>query len=90
MLRRAWAMEIVLVLAAGPMHFNEIKRRLDVPASTLSTRLDDLEGAGLVRRSAAGGPPAPVHYELTNRGSALAEPLGAIDALADGEQPTPR
>lgn len=89
-LRRAWAIEAVVVLAEGPLHFNEIKRRLDgVPASTLSTRLDDLIRAGLLHRSASDGRPGLVHYEPMERGDELAGPLRTTEAMGDGERPTP-
>lgn len=83
-LTRAWAAKIVLTLAGEPAHFNALRRALDgVPASTLSTRLGELDRDGLVRRTASGGRPERVHYELTRRGAALAEQLGVLVELDD-------
>jgi DNA-binding HxlR family transcriptional regulator len=76
---RRWAGAILFALAEGPLRFAEIKD--SVPGMSdrlLSTRLKELEGAGLVRREVDSGPRLKVSYELTRKGDSLKPVLGAM------------
>ncbi|ADJ14190.1 winged helix-turn-helix transcriptional regulator [Halalkalicoccus jeotgali] len=76
-----WTRRIVAHLAGGETRFNEIKRALGVPTSTLSARLKRLESSDIVFREVEESTPPAVHYGLTNRGERLAELLAEIDRL---------
>ncbi len=77
---RRWTGAILYALAGeGPLHFAEIKDF--VPGMSdrlLSTRLKELEGAGLVRREVQAGPRVRVSYELTSKGESLKPVMGAM------------
>lgn len=60
------------------VRFNELKRALDVTATTLSRRLDDLMVAGLVHREVYAEVPARVEYGLTSLGQSLGPVLCSI------------
>ena len=60
------------------VRFNELKRALDVTATTLSRRLDDLMSAGLVHREVYAEVPARVEYDLTSLGHSLGPVLCSI------------
>lgn len=85
-LSAAWAGEVLLCLHDGPRHFNALRRALDdLPASTLSARLAELEAAELVVRSECGDRPARVVYALAARGETVAATLRKLDELGDRE-----
>ena len=60
------------------VRFNELKRALDVTATTLSRRLDDLMLGGLVHREVYAEVPARVEYDLTSLGHSLGPVLCSI------------
>ena len=70
-----WAIPIVREMMLGPRRFGEIRAELPgLSAKTLSERLENLEGTGIVRRETL-SPPASVQvYRLTEWGLAL-EPV---------------
>jgi DNA-binding HxlR family transcriptional regulator len=75
-----WALLIVRDLLVGPKRFGELARGLPkCPSNILTTRLKELEEAGIVRRHAraleSGG---GVAYELTDEGRALDETVVAL------------
>jgi len=53
------------------IRFNELKRALNITATTLSRRLEDLGLQGLVHREVYAEVPARVEYTLTERGLTL-------------------
>ena len=53
------------------IRFNELKRALNITATTLSRRLEDLGLQGLVQREVYAEVPARVEYTLTERGLTL-------------------
>ena len=55
----------------NPGRFNEIKRELDLTATILSRRLNELVDHGLVIRSVYAEVPARVEYELSEVGREL-------------------
>ena len=68
-----WSMYVIHVLAnAGPLRFNEIRRRVDgVSQRMLTVTLRGLERDGLVRRAMYPEVPPRVEYALTPLGSTL-------------------
>ena len=60
------------------VRFNELKRALDVTATTLSRRLDDLMLGGLVHREVYAEVPSRVEYDLTTLGHSLGPVLCSI------------
>lgn len=80
LLGRKYALEVVCIVANhGTARFGEIEDHLpDASSTTLSSRLDELESAGLLDRERFEEIPPRVEYELTSAGSELAmrmEPL---------------
>jgi len=68
-----WSMYVIHVLAdAGPLRFNEIRRRVDgVSQRMLTVTLRGLERDGLVRRAMYPEVPPRVEYALTPLGGTL-------------------
>jgi DNA-binding HxlR family transcriptional regulator len=68
-----WSMYVIHVLAdAGPLRFNEIRRRVDgVSQRMLTVTLRGLERDGLVQRAMYPEVPPRVEYALTPLGSTL-------------------
>lgn len=70
-----WSIEVCFLLRMhGIMRFNEIKGWCKgIGARTLSQRLKDLEGHGLVRREVYPEVPVRVEYSLTSRGERMGD-----------------
>jgi DNA-binding HxlR family transcriptional regulator len=78
-LARPWSGLILGLLGQGGLRFSEIEERAHgVGAKTLSARLKELEGRGLVVRSVDTGPPIRVRYALSARGRAFEQVAEAI------------
>jgi DNA-binding HxlR family transcriptional regulator len=76
---RRWAGAILYALTRGPLRFAQLKQA--VPGMSdrlLSTRLKELESAGLVRREVEPGKPVRVSYELTRKGASLEPVIGSL------------
>ena len=74
-----WTLHILGELMEGRRRFNELSRALgSVSSRTLSARLRALEAEGLVTREIKHTIPPWVEYELTDRGRALNQVIGAI------------
>ena len=74
-----WSMLIVMILAAGPKRFNELKREIDgISQRMLTLTLRGLERDGLVDRTVEPTVPPRVTYELTQLGVSLREPVKAL------------
>jgi len=73
-LQRKWALDIIYVLLIqGQLHFNEIRRVLEgISSRTLTDRLSELEGRGIVVRTVHRDKPVKVMYSLTDFGRGLA------------------
>ena len=89
-----WALMIVRDLLVGPKRFSDLHAGLPkIPTNVLTTRLKQLEAAGVAERRALPRPPGGVAYELTSRGRALEDAVveigrwGAklLDVPRDGE-----
>lgn len=75
----AWSSLVILILAAGPMRFNALKREIgDVSQRMLAVTLRQLERDGLVSRTVYPTKPPKVEYALTDLGHSL---KGRIDGL---------
>jgi len=78
----AWAPNVIWSLRAGPRRFSEL--RSDIPpisAKVLSTRLQELEARGVIRRHVRRTSPPSTEYELTDLGGELIPALEAIVAV---------
>jgi DNA-binding HxlR family transcriptional regulator len=74
-----WAVLILILLAAGPLRFNELRRRIDgISQKMLSQTLKSLERDGLVSRRVFATVPVTVEYSITPLGLTL---HAAVDAL---------
>ena len=76
---RRWAGAILYSLTDGPLRFAELKEA--VPGMSdrlLSTRLKELEKAGLVTREVQPGARVHVSYELTPKGHSLEPAMGTL------------
>jgi DNA-binding HxlR family transcriptional regulator len=70
-----WGMLVIRDLVLGPKRFTDLQHGLPrIPASILSSRLNELERAGVVRRRVLPQLDAGVVYELTEYGGEL-EPI---------------
>lgn len=78
-----WTLQIISVLADGPIHFNALKRQLGIPGSTLSARLDTLCEQSIVSRSVENTSPPTVEYSLTPKGNEIAT---VVDRLIEIER----
>lgn len=76
-LGKTYAMGVVAQVGeAGPIRYSEIKDRLDITTdAAVSTRLDQLQEAGLLDRRSYNQVPPRVEYSLTPAGQELAEHL---------------
>jgi len=75
LLGRKYVMDLVCIIGMHErMRFGEIESHLpDASTSTLSTRLDELDGAGVVHREQYDEIPPRVEYELTDEGAELCD-----------------
>jgi DNA-binding HxlR family transcriptional regulator len=78
-----WSVLIVMILAAGPRRFNELKRQIDgISQRMLTLTLRGLERDGLVSRTVEASVPPRVTYALTELGESLREPVEALGSWA--------
>lgn len=73
LLGKAHAMAILsaFAFADGSLRFSQLEAELDVPPNTLSARLSDLTGAGLLHREAYDEVPPRVEYTPTPKAESL-------------------
>lgn len=83
LLGRKYALDVVCVVANhGTARFGDVEAHLpDASSTTLSSRLDELEAAGLLDRDRYDEIPPRVEYELTDDGTELAERLRPLAAF---------
>src|SRR6476659_2461892 len=83
-----WSMMIVMMLAAGPMRFSELRRAVDgISQRMLTLTLRGLERDGLVKRTMFPTIPPRVDYELTTLGRTLLAPTMALAAWSEKHRP---
>ena len=74
LLGRRWALRVLWELHLQPAGFRELQRRCDnMSSSVLTTRLEELVGAGLVAEGERG-------YELTRLGEGLEKAIAPLEA----------
>ncbi|MDX6590609.1 MAG: hypothetical protein QOI84_1883 [Solirubrobacterales bacterium] len=79
LLERRWTMATIYACASGASRFNEFRQSLPgVSPTTLSERLEQLEGAGIVERRLVAGRPPHSEYSLTARGEQIASALAGL------------
>lgn len=84
LLGRKWMLLILRDLASGTRRFSELEKSLGINPRTLSTRLTELEEAGVVERRCYAEVPPRVEYSLTRMGQGL---IPVIEAMREyGEQ----
>ncbi len=74
-----WALLVVRDLLVGPRRFTDLLRGLPgIPSNVLTTRLKELEAAGVVRRRVQPRPERGVVYEMTPYGAELEPVVAAL------------
>jgi len=64
-----WTALILRDFADGPKRFSELERSLKhISPRTLSQRLDDLEGYGIIKKRSFSEVPPRIEYSLTSKG----------------------
>ncbi len=75
-LSKKWAISIIVTIGNfKSLRFNELLKRLETTAKTLSTRLKELEKVGIIKRNYHNEIPPKVVYSLTNNGLKLLKSL---------------
>jgi DNA-binding HxlR family transcriptional regulator len=83
LLERRWTVSIIWASHDGAVRFNEFLQAVGaIPPATLTTRLSELERAGILERAMIEGRPPRTEYRLTARGAELRELLIALRAFA--------
>lgn len=81
---RRWTGAVLQVLMHGRQRYCEIRGAIpEVSDRMLSERLKELESEGIVTRIVTPDTPVRVEYELSPKGRALEQALGAIQQWAD-------
>src|SRR2546422_6258989 len=84
LLGRRWTGVIIGSLLERPARFAEMASAIPgITEAMLSTRLSELQEAGLVSREVVPGPPIASIYRLTERGAALRPALMALAEWAE-------
>jgi DNA-binding HxlR family transcriptional regulator len=74
-----WSALIIIVLAARPYRFGELKREIkDISQRMLTQTLRDLQGDGLIEREVFPTTPPSVEYRLSPLGESFLVPLSAL------------
>jgi DNA-binding HxlR family transcriptional regulator len=74
-----WGLLIVRDLLVGPKRFTDLHRGLSgIPTNVLTTRLKELENAGVIRRRVLPRPERSIVYELTEYGLELEDVVLAL------------
>lgn len=79
LLERRWTLATIYACASGAVRFNEFRQSLPgVSPTTLSDRLEQLEGESIVERRLVPGRPPHTEYVLTRRGKRLARAVAVL------------
>jgi DNA-binding HxlR family transcriptional regulator len=79
-----WTAMVVCVLATGPAHYGELRRRIGgISGKMLTQTLRGMKRDGLVVRTARATRPPRVEYALTPLGETLVGPLSGILTWAE-------
>ena len=86
-----WALVLVSDLLRGPKRFTDLQHgQPRIPSNVLSTRLKELEEAGVVRRRVLPRPASGVGYELTEYGRELEDIVLRLGLWGAKSMPAPR
>ena len=85
---RKGTLVILEMLMKGPTRFTALEKVLKVSPRTLSERLKELEGQGIVHRQAYAEVPPRVEYTLTDKGDALKPLLAGIGQWLESHEKT--
>jgi DNA-binding HxlR family transcriptional regulator len=86
-----WALVLVSDLLRGPKRFSDLQRgQPRIPSNVLSSRLKELEDAGVVRRTLLPRPASGVGYELTEYGRELEDIVLRLGLWGAKTMPEPR
>lgn len=80
LISKKWALLIIKnLLDSEKMRFNELNKGLNgISSKTLTLRLRELEGLGLIRRECFAEIPPKVEYSLTEKGMELGKSLAPL------------
>lgn len=79
-----WTGALIQLLLNGRMRFAELRSSIpEISDRMLSERLRELEAEGIVARRVIPDTPVRVEYELTEKGRALEQALGAVGKWAE-------
>ena len=84
-LSREAGWEVLRAVAEGPARFTQLERSTGVSPRTLSERLKELSGHGLIERVAYHEVPPRVEYTLTLRGRRVIEALDELQEALIGD-----
>ncbi|RMD67632.1 transcriptional regulator [Candidatus Pacearchaeota archaeon] len=77
-----WTFHIIRLLDKKKHRFNELKNSIgSIPATTLSSRLKELEREGIVKREVKETIPVSVEYYLTKKGRKLVKIVNQIEKV---------
>jgi DNA-binding HxlR family transcriptional regulator len=80
LLERRWLLSIVYAALEGAVRFNEFRQAIgEIPPTTLSERLRELEAAGVLERRVVPASPPFAEYRLTAAGRELAPMVRALE-----------
>jgi len=79
-----WVSLVLAALAAGPMRYSDLSRRIaGVSPKMLTQTLRSLERDGILTRTVTPSVPVRVDYELTELGGSLAQLMTAVKMWAE-------
>lgn len=85
-----WSLPVLCRLAGGPLRFSQLRNSLGPVSQRMLTRtLKKLERIGVVSRASSEGFPLQVTYALTERGTALLDPLWRLHKWMQTHGPYP-
>jgi DNA-binding HxlR family transcriptional regulator len=80
-----WGVLVMIALLDGTLRFSALRRRIGgVSERMLTQTLRELEGDGMIRRTAHQVVPPHVDYDLTPLGGEVAEHVRALAACIEG------
>ena len=77
LLGRRWALRLIWELRRSTLSFSELRRRTEISPSVLSSRLEELAGAGILEQDSGR------RYRLSGRGRELARVLYELNRWAE-------
>ena len=85
-----WTPQLIYVLSSGVSRFSELQKEVEgINPRTLSSRLDELESQGVVRKVSYHEMPPRIEYSLTQKGLDLLPILDCMVEWGDKHHPLP-